>query len=324
METQRWLQQRRIQSLEQLVSFNFKSMDASRARRLLKHVLELRRALSAYVDGGLQLEHPFFTPGTRFADVEVGNLGGMRRVDEHLRDFLWVNGVEKLRALEWLSNDDFTLPGSRDAEWTCVLADRFREVVKDHLDSDVKPNPSIQNVPSDLHLFKFEHRIGLADFPFPEKMDIASWCTKHGVPDKVMQSLKEFGIADTDDLQGLSLKDPSRPFHNYGIRLGDFLVLRAAAVKWLKDPLRPCNPFFTLVSHEPEVVLPPEDCHGFLRMPIEYLLYHPSEKKVLQKLQDHHIHDASLLNYLSRDHIHIIGLTEYDCFRLEKVAERDA
>uniref|UniRef100_A0A0W0EW38 Uncharacterized protein n=1 Tax=Moniliophthora roreri TaxID=221103 RepID=A0A0W0EW38_MONRR len=59
-------------------------------------------------------------------------------------------------------------------------------------------------------------------------------------------------------------------------------------------------------------------------MPIEYLLYHPSEKKVLQKLRDNHIHDASLLNYLSRDHIHILGLTKYDCFKLEKVAERDA
>uniref|UniRef100_A0A0W0FTS6 Uncharacterized protein n=1 Tax=Moniliophthora roreri TaxID=221103 RepID=A0A0W0FTS6_MONRR len=92
-----------------------------------------QRAVSACMDGGLKLENPFFIPGTRFNDVEVGVLGGIDGDDADLREFFWANGVTKLRALEWLSNDDFTLPVSGGIKWTPLLADRLREVVKDYL-----------------------------------------------------------------------------------------------------------------------------------------------------------------------------------------------
>uniref|UniRef100_A0A0W0EY79 Uncharacterized protein n=1 Tax=Moniliophthora roreri TaxID=221103 RepID=A0A0W0EY79_MONRR len=104
-----------------------------RLSRALKHVSELRRAVSACVNGGLKLENPFFIPGTCFNDVEVGVLGEVDGDDANLREFFWANGVMKLRALEWLSNDDFTLPVIGGIKWTPALADRLREVVKDYL-----------------------------------------------------------------------------------------------------------------------------------------------------------------------------------------------
>ncbi|KAK7038844.1 hypothetical protein VNI00_010474 [Paramarasmius palmivorus] len=174
---------------------------------------------------------------------------------------------------------------------------------------------------SDLYVLGNEH----AQIPKDLIRNWTHWEIFCDVPSGTIKFLREIGIQDTDNFQSLSLQHPSIPYSTRSLPLGHFLGLRRGAQKFLGGDRRPRlrNPFFTWVSARPEYV-PPEDCHGFLYMPIDRLLFHSQEKTLLAKLQASHVNDASLLTYLSWDHITAIGLTEEECSRLREVGERDA
>ncbi|KAK7051351.1 hypothetical protein VNI00_004851 [Paramarasmius palmivorus] len=170
----------------------------------------------------------------------------------------------------------------------------------------------------DLYVLGSEH----AQLP---KHLIQMWT---GVPVGTVNFLREeMGIEEnSDNLQGMSLKHPSIPSSTRSLPLGHFLWLRRGmAQEFLGGSRRPRlrDPFFTWISARPEYI-PPKGCHGFLRMPIDLLLFHPQDKTLLAKLQADHVDDASLLTYLSRDHVLAIGMTGQECSRLREIGERDA
>ncbi|KAK7033519.1 hypothetical protein VNI00_012742 [Paramarasmius palmivorus] len=141
----------------------------------------------------------------------------------------------------------------------------------------------------------------------PENTDIVPWGNEFQINEAVMTSIVTFGLQHTNDLQCLRLKSETSP---YGLTLGQWLPLRIAADKWLENcPLK--NPFFSKGTK-------------FLSMPLEVMLYLPHEQKVLKKLQEHGLNDTALLSWLSKDHVSAVGLTDYDCFRLQQAANRDA
>ncbi|KAK7038853.1 hypothetical protein VNI00_010483, partial [Paramarasmius palmivorus] len=179
--------------------------------------------------------------------------------------------------------------------------------------STLSPN---EDCSSDLYALGSEHA------KLPHTMNIAWWSALSDLPSTVYSFLKEFGINDTDGLRSLSLMHPSRPSFTHSVPLGEFLAIRRAVVESLGGPrqLGLQNPFFTWIS----VYGPGRQCHGFLDVPIDRLLFQPRDQMLLKKLLQNNVHDASVLNFLSCDHADVIGLTENECSRLREVAEMDA